>query len=351
MRIVTRCRSCGVPQGVSRNHKWRDNGTIVFARDPSHRMVLLESDNLDGIFEALEALVERPIEKQIIEGKAKATRDFLKFLVKGKSGRLAYVMSYVPVRNFIADLSKVMGYGRVELREVSPRFRRAERMTLRVRDIYSLPLVCGDFKGASEAVEGGISQVDYLLEKDGSYQITSYRVSYDAPPEEGFPIHYADKPGEIGWERCPSCGVPREVGALTWDLERGIINDPATGRRMALFGPMGIELVFMELEQELGRPVDDLLIEAQRRHALTFLKSEEVMEGLGKPRKILGMRGLGYLEDLEAGREEARLRIANPCLTPLLIGFLEAAFEAALERKPRTSWETEPDGDLLLKMT
>jgi len=350
MKVIARCRSCGVPLGVSRNHKWRDNGTIVFARDPSHRMVLLETENLDGIFQTLEKMMDRPIEKQVIRGKAAATRQFLKLLVGWRRGWLTYLISYRPAREFIADLSKVMGYGSVELMEVSPRFRRAERMTLRVRDVYSLPLVCGDFKGAAETVEGGTSEVDYLLEKDGSYRITAYRVSEEPPPSEEDLVHYPDKPGDIGWERCNACGVPVEVASLKWELEKGTITDGATGRRMAVFGPAGIERVFLELEREIGRPVDDLVIEAQRRHALTFLESEEVMEGLAKLRKILGLRGLGYLEDLEASREKVSLRIANTCLKPLIIGFLEAAFEAALQRKPQTSWETTPDGDLLIEM-
>ncbi len=327
-----------------------DNGTIVFSRDPTHRMVLLESENLDGIFELLEELVERPIEKQVIEGKSMATREFLKPLARWRGGWLAYLMSYRPAREYIADLSRVMGYGSVELLEVSPRFRRAERMTLRVRDVYSLPLVCGDFKGAAETVEGGTSRVDYLLEKDGSYRITAYRVSEEPPPSAENPIIYANRPGDIGWVRCRSCGVPEEVAGLKWDLRRGVIADGATGRRMAIFGPAGIERVFMELEREMGRPVDRLVEEAQRRHALTFLESGEVLESVGRLRKVLGMRGLGYLEDLEATSGAVSLRIANPCLRPLLIGFLEAAFEVALRRRPRLSWETAPDGDLILEM-
>lgn len=348
--MTTRCRSCGVPLGVSRNNKWWDNGTIVFARDPSHRMVLLETENFDGIFSTLEKMLSRPIEKMVIRGKAAATREFLDLLVGWRRGWLRHLLSYRPARQFVADLSTVMGYGSVELKEVSPRFRRAERMTLRVRDAYSLPLVCGDFKGAAEAVERGTSEVDYLLESEGFYCITAYRVSEMSPPAERSIVHYPDKPGDIGWERCRSCGVPLEVASLRWDLKRGLITDEATGRRLAIFGPAGIERVFLELKLEMGRPVDDLVIEAQRRNAITFLQREEVMEGLGRLRRSLGMRGLGYLEDLEAKREMVSMRIANPCLRPLIIGFLEATFEAALQRRPRTSWETAPDGDLFLEM-
>jgi hypothetical protein len=351
MGIMQRCKSCGVPRGAAKNHRWLSNGTIVFAHDRSHRMVFLESDNLDGLFSNLEKMLELPIEPLVIEAKGKATRDFLHFLVRRRTGWVVYLLSYLPVRKFITDMSRVMGYGKVDLREVSPRFKRAERMTLRVSDTYSLPLICGDFKGAADLVERRTSSVDYLMEKDGSYLITAFRTSDELVPQEESPVKYESRPGDIEWDRCHVCGTPLAVGEFDWDLERGIITDPLSGRRMAIYGPAGVDRVFYDLERELGRPVDELVIEAQRRHAHTFLGKKESVQGYSSLRKMLAVRGMGNLVNMEGGREGLELRIENPCLTPILVGMLCAAYEIATDRRIEPIWEKTPDGDLLLQLS
>lgn len=350
MGIMKRCKSCGVPQGAAKNHRWLSNGTIVFAREPSHRMVFLESDNLDGLFSNLEKMVELPIEPLVIEGKSKATRDFLQFLVKRHTGWIVYLMSYLPMRKLITNMSRVMGYGNVDLRDVSPRFKRAERMTMRVSHIYSLPLFCGDFKGAADLVEKRTFSVDYVMEKDGYYLVTAFRTSDELAPQEESPVKYTSKPGDIEWERCPACGAPLAVSEFDWDLENGIITDPLSGRRMAIYGPAGVERVFYDLEKELGRPVDELVIEAQRRHAHTFLGKRESLQGYSSLRKMLAVRGMGNLVNMEKGREGLELRIENPCLTPILVGTLCAAYEIATDGRIVPTWEKTPDGDLLLQL-
>lgn len=350
MGITTRCRSCGVPRGVTGNHEWLPNGTIVFTRNRAHRMVLLESDNLDGLFTNLEKMLERPIEEMIIEDKSRATRDFLQFLVKGRTGLITYLLSYFPARKLITDLCKVMGYGKVDLKEVSPRFRRAERMTMRASDVYSLPLLCGDFKGSAELVERGTSSVDYLLESGGSYRVTAFRVSDEIPGPPTNPIAYSDKPGDIEWERCPSCSVPMEVAKFGWDLNRGTITDPGSGRRLAIYGPAGLDMIFAGLEEQTGHPVDEVVIEAQKRHALTFLKPGEVTPDMSAIRRMMAVRGMGNLAEMEMSRSGVEFRIENPCLVPILIGVLEAAFEVATGREARATWEKTPEGDLLLQL-
>ncbi len=351
MGVTSRCRICGVPRGVTRNHEWMPNGTIAFTRNRSHRMVMLESDNLDGLFANLETLLEKPIEETVIECKSQATRDFLQFLVKGRAGAITYLISYFPARKLITDLCKVMGYGRVDLREVSPRFRRAERMTMRVSDVYSLPLLCGDFKGSAELVERGTSSVDYLLESGGSYRVTAFRVSDELPGPPANPVLYTDKPGDIEWDRCPSCSVPMEVARFNWNLDRGVITDQASGRRLAIYGPAGLDMIFAGLEREAGHPLDDLIIEAQRRHALTMLRPEEAVPEASFVRRLMAVRGLGNLVGMEAGKAGVEMRIENPCLVPILIGVLKAAFEIATGVEAAATWETTPGGDLLLQLT
>ena len=350
MGLTTRCRKCGVPVGVSRNLEWLSNGTIAFKLKRSHRIVLLESDNLDGLFANLEKMVERPLEEVIVDSKARATRDFLRFALNRRTGWAVYLLSYLPVRKFVADLCRVMGYGRIDLHDISPRFRRATRMTMRASNIYSLPLLCGDFKGAAEMIEGKKSAVDYVLEDRGNYIMTVYNEGEELPPREEDLIVYSDKPGDIEWKRCPGCGVPLVVGQFLWNLTDGVITNTASGRRMAIYGPSGVDLVFQELERELERPVDGLAVEAQRLFAHTFLDKRESIYGYHSFRDLLAVRGLGNLVGYAAGQDGLELRIENPCLKPFLIGLVQAGYEVATGRAAEAAWETTPGGDLLLRL-
>ena len=52
------CGGCGVPLMVGKGQLWRENGTIVESRDPDHRMLFCESDNLDALFGGIENIID-----------------------------------------------------------------------------------------------------------------------------------------------------------------------------------------------------------------------------------------------------------------------------------------------------
>ncbi len=354
MKIEKACSNCGVPFWVARTNVWRDNGTIYSRMLPQHRMVFMESDNLDGLFSNLEIIVDRPIKDLIIEAKSKATREYLRPLLRRRRGRLVQLIGYRRMARYVASMAALMGYGQIELLDFSPKFGRADRMTIRVRNIYSLLMFCGDIKGAAEAAGRPNSlrqaSVDYLIEKANQYQVTVF-VSGKAvqEPEEREPLTYVNKPGDFQLERCPQCGTPTEVANYRWDLALGTINDPRTGRRMAIFGPATIDRTFEELEKQLGIELDDVIVEAQRRYIHTALTEEESRLDKESIRLQLAVRGLGNLTEMEPGEKGSiNLRIENPCLAPILIGLMLGGYEIATHRRARAFWKIEEDGDLRL---
>lgn len=66
---------------------------------------------------------------------------------------------------------------------------------------------------------------------------------------------YDFRPGDMELERCPECGLPLEVARYKWDLSRGTITDPDTGRRVSIFGPKSVDAIFEDLRNELGEAV------------------------------------------------------------------------------------------------
>ena len=49
MKITRTCGECGVPMGIARSLSWNADGTITQKKDPLHRLIFFESDNLDRL--------------------------------------------------------------------------------------------------------------------------------------------------------------------------------------------------------------------------------------------------------------------------------------------------------------
>src|SRR5659263_430654 len=74
MAELKACKTCGVPSRVGKGHIWNPNGTIVQRQDRDHRMIFFDSDSIDALFTNIESLIGMPIEKMVIESKARATQ-------------------------------------------------------------------------------------------------------------------------------------------------------------------------------------------------------------------------------------------------------------------------------------
>ena len=48
--MLTPCSECGAPKYFTQEHLWLNNGDIVQKRDQRHRLIFLESENLDPLF-------------------------------------------------------------------------------------------------------------------------------------------------------------------------------------------------------------------------------------------------------------------------------------------------------------
>ena len=80
MNATKRCRECGVPLGISGTLEWNPDGSITKKKDPLHRMVFFESDNLDRLWVRLSESLGVTLEhvwEVVIDSKSLATRAFL----------------------------------------------------------------------------------------------------------------------------------------------------------------------------------------------------------------------------------------------------------------------------------
>ena len=91
--MIKKCPECGVPSRISREHHWLNNGVIDVSREPDHRMLFFESENVKALFKNVEETLGIPIEHIIIEAHRRTAYD--------------YIVTFVP--NVLKKLLKVVG--------------------------------------------------------------------------------------------------------------------------------------------------------------------------------------------------------------------------------------------------
>ncbi|MGQ9475393.1 MAG: hypothetical protein ACUVT4_05705 [Actinomycetota bacterium] len=347
------CPECGVPRQFVENHIWLDNGVIVQSGDHTHRMVLLESENLDNLYHGIEEIIGLPIERIVIETKRRATRQYIDKLlpdeVKDMVSRKEMDMNLLIQAN--NNLARIMGYGDVQL--VGWRYEQDQDdyLTERVRNPYSIPLWCGDLAGGVEAVTRRDNDVRYRLLSADEMEIKAFPAEH--PPQFQGRLNlreYHLLEGDIKLDRCSTCGGPKDLSALRWDLGAGTITDTGTGRRLVMFGPAYQEAVFEELERELGEEIPRTIVEAQRRFVKSgFYKAREIVSE-EQFRRLLALRGLGNLHALAVEGGKLRARLENAALHLMIVGLLQGYLETATGSESAAEWELTPEGVLELEV-
>ncbi len=328
---LERCLTCGAPLLFVANHRWLDGGVTVQSLDLDHRMVLVETENLDLLFRKIEELLAIPIERIVIETKRRATRDYV-LRITPPEVREGVRRLEIPVEPLIQAnnaISVAMGYGKPKLESYKFQYQEDDHLTQVVNNPYSVPLWCGDMTGAVEAVTSRDNDVEYQVVGDDLVRIRVFPSEHPPQFQERLKTRrYPYQPVGYNLEPCPSCGGPQELAWFSWDPDEGIIVDRLSGRRLCMIGPAYLEAIFAEMERELGEEIPQTIVEAQRLFVKSGrLYSPDDIGTLEEFRRLLAVRGLGYLEEFRVGPEGLFLRMVNPALHLLLVGLLQGYYE------------------------
>jgi len=365
---IERCEECGVPVLIGEELRWEDGGVISMAQSPGNRMVIYESNIIDNVFRGVEELTGEPIELLAIESRRRETRRFIErsfpfevrnTLLIGEPDRddqstQAGRMLYQSVQRIRKDLSeRVINYARTfGYGDVAMDWESGEPYPWRklvIRNPYSLSLWKADVLGTVEAFEG----VDMCVESeemgDDVFQV---RVSPGEHPVAlrerlGRRKGYEFKEGDIAYEMCATCGIPKDIAGYEWDLARGTITAKDTGRRVAIFGSLAVDAVLDDVVAEHGPAVEQAVIEAQRRFVKARVDASQAREVAASLKFYLARRGLGYLSELQADARSMSAKVTNACLHLLMVGMAQAFFELILEKESAApQWELSEDGVL-----
>jgi hypothetical protein len=346
------CPVCGVPKRFTKEHAWLGNGTIVQRKNPDHRMIFIENDNIQSTFRNIEEIIDMSIERIITEAKRRACYDFVDHMLPGVVKAIVRLIGVKPVIKNVTSLALVMGYGDVRLASIRRVHGKGDYVVIHGKEVYSVPLFNGDFAGSFNAIDRREVGITYEEVGPDEYEITAHITPHPLELQERLQTkEYSNKPGDIEFEHCHKCGGPMVLSHYKWHPERGVILNEASGRRMAAMGPAALDAIIEELEKELGDTIPRVVVEAQRRFVRGgFYSIEEARseEGL---REALALRGMGNLKGITWRENGLNFRLENPCLELVLVGLAQGIFELVTGRDSEVDWEVKDDGDLLVDVT
>jgi hypothetical protein len=349
MNDLNTCPKCGVPDWVSGGQLWLNNGDIVQRGDQRNRLVLCESENIDPLFHNIEEIIGTPIEHIIITAVRRAVGSWISPMFPDELKRSLREKKVDPEQLTAAllQLNRTMGVGRVELIELRNEGDKDDYVITRIYRPFSVPVAVGGIVAGWEAFFG--VELGYSFEKISPdiYELKNFPSPH---PEEMkkrmWSAEYEHRDGGVELERCPSCGGPIALSRYSWDLDDGIIIDESNKRRMIMLGPVELDLVFRELEAELGATIPRVIVEAQRRFTRNSAQSLFDVTTADEFRTLLAVMGMGYLKDIDVSRKGLIMRLYNAALPLILVGTMQGVFEKALKQESIVEWELSPNNDL-----
>ena len=353
MLEIGRCPECDVPEPFYQGHEWLNNGDVVQKADHRARMGIIECEALDPLFTTVGDIIGQSIYPLIINITARGSKFYLDNLIPEEVRELVRTgkVNLKPLAEPIFTLCHVMGFGQYEFLDYRYQNDADDFARAHIFRPFSVPEVFGAFSGGVSAMVGGENSIAYEEISPGMYEVIAKWTKFEDVLKEKMRFYeYHHRDGDIQFERCVTCGCPRAFSEYYWNLEKGVIVNGKTGRRMALLGFELMDPVFHALEDELGDTIPHIVVEAQRRFVKTGFYSIEEVRDETELRNELALRGLGNLRELNMTSKGLRLRIDNASGHLLTIGIVQGLFEMALDTDSFADWELSEEGNLSVEV-
>ena len=349
--LRSRCRDCGAPLYPRIFRQWNDDGTVTARHAGANRICHIESEALVAIIDGLSDRIGYPIDRVAIEGQRKATRRLTDDIVSAGHGAAGFFTRSWAGSALATDI--VLGVGRTAghgLPQVLG-YRRAESMRLKVQDPYCVPMVVGDAWGSFESVHNVTARATW--ESGPDWVLVELSKVRDGMVWED-PLRFkaeriARLPGNVGYQRCGRCGIPKEVtGSFSWDLECGMVRNKATGRREATVMVESVNALLHELHSELGEEVPYMVQDILKDYTSETIDEETTAEirstGYRSALDHLRVRGMGNPVKAASHRGNLSIRIDNPFSGIILAGMIRGVYRAVEGVDGRCEWAIHPDG-------
>jgi hypothetical protein len=349
MAEIKFCPECRVPTEITKNYIWLNSGVMVQSTNLSRRIGFLESENLDPLYSGIGKIIGVPIDHLVMDIARRGTSDYFGNLIPPEvRGMIRNRMMGVDfIADFMVTTGLLNGFGKSIYMETRNEGDSDDYMVQHISEPFSLPLLAGMNAGGAEVLNDQPLTATYRELSPGVYEIKT-TVSEHLDELEGRMQlkEYHHRDGDIELEKCDTCGGPAALSGFKWHLDRGVIVNSHTGRRMAIIGPEMQDPIFEELEMELGETVPRAVVEAQRRFIKSGLYSIEEISDEGDFRTQLALRGLGNLQKIRMGPPGLYMRIDNAANYLMAVGMVQGLFEMAFNLESSVDWAISHNGDL-----
>jgi hypothetical protein len=336
---------------VTKHHIWFPNGTILEDSNPDHRMVFIESESLRDTFVGIENIVGISIARIITESQRRSTYESIDHALPAPVKAIVRLTGTGLISRYVANLGRLTGRGDIEVISFRRRKGKDDYIKLSIREPFSLPHFCGNFAGAMEAIDG--REIDVTCEEVApeAYELTArisnHPLEFKERLQRKAPLY---KPGDFELPRCGTCGGPRILSKYVWHLDRGVIENRESGRRMVFVSTATQEAIIDELQAELGDSIIQAAIEAQRSLVASGFFSSDEIQGEADFRAQFAYRGLGNLTEVELDQDHLHFRLENACLYPMVAGLVQGLYERAFGTESDMEWEVTSDNDLVAEV-
>ena len=336
------CKECGIPEYIAKEHSWLDNGDIVQSREAWHRLIFIESENIDPLWHGIESIIGLSIEHLIIACQRRITRNYISQFIPEAVKELvrAKRIEQRPLTAATGDIGRMVGFGNYQYVDHRYELDEDDFYTASVEEPFSLHMAVGSLAGDIEALTGRDQGVRYEKVGPDTYHVTSFPAKHPEELRGRMPMErYYHESGGNELEKCPACGAPKALSRYAWDLKRGVIQNQVTKRRMVIIGWQNLDPIFEELEAELGDTMPDAIIEAQRRFARGGFYSLEGLNNEADLRGQLALRGFGSLQEMHFGRKGLRIRMTNVVLPLIIVALAQGLYEMSSGIDAHVEWE------------
>lgn len=206
-------------------------------------------------------------------------------------------------------------------------------------------MALGSTQGVYESVEQmPSSRVGYKF--DGDDLVVHLTHAEEKPESEGrlYLEEVEAGTGPLQFARCEKCRTPLEASRrLKWNLDRGEIINPLTGKREDMIAVQSLNSTLRELERELGEEVMGIVYGGQKSYTLyrtkEALKKETPEDFWDQYLFELALRGLGYPEEFEASDGTVAVEVKNAYHQNLYAAKIAAGLEALTGRSSEIDWK------------
>jgi hypothetical protein len=336
------CPECGVPEVITSENLWLDNGDIVQKRSESSRMIFIETENLDPVFHSLEEIIGASVERVVIAAGRRTNRAFLRTFVDRETRERIQrkEMEYTPVMESMFALARLLGVGNYQLLDLRYEKDDNDYNNVRISEPFSIPMNIAAHVGDVELLTGVDQGYAYEQVSPGECDIHVFPSPHSEGLEKRMWITpYSHEDGGLELEKCATCGGPTLLSGHQWFPKRGVIINKTTRRRMVIQGNALLDPVFEELETELGDTIPRAVVEAQRRFTRSgFYTAADLLDVKGF-RNRLALMGVGNIKELEMKKKGMRMLVENIALPLIVIGQAQGFFELGFDTDSTVDWE------------